>query len=320
MGAEMSAAAAAVLAVGGVSLLLTGVRAAVRPAGPPLAAAGSVLLGAAAGGALDGAGAGVAVAAGAGLAAATVVVQSRRRPAPAAAPAAPPIDVLLGDTIVREIMVPRPDMVTIPADAPVDELVALVGAEGFSRIPVTGAGADDIVGIALAKDLLVPRPRPARRAADLVRPVRFVPETMHLADLLAAMRASGSHLAIVVDEYGGTAGLVTIEDVLEELVGDIVDEFDGDEGELVRPHPGGGWRVDGRLPVWDLGELVGVPLPAEEWDSVGGLVLGLAGRVPAVGSVLVAAGVELTVAAVRGRRVTEVVVRPAPVPVGEELP
>ena len=131
---------------------------------------------------------------------------------------------------------------------------------------------------------------------------------MRLADLLRHMQGSGSHLVIVVDEYGGTAGLVTIEDLLEELVGEIVDEFDGDEDLLVQPLAEGTWRVDGRLPVWDLSETVGLAFPDEEWDSVGGLVLGLAGRVPAVGESFSVAGTDLTVSKVKGRRVAEVLV------------
>jgi CBS domain containing-hemolysin-like protein len=141
--------------------------------------------------------------------------------------------------------------------------------------------------------------------STVMRPADFVPENKRIAELLRDMQATKSHLAVVVDEFGGTAGLVTLEDLLEELVGEIVDEYDV-EVPLVEAEEDGGWRVDGRLPVADLSELVGVDFPDEEWDTVGGLVLGLAGRVPEEGEMLTAAGATFTPLRVQGRRVAQV--------------
>ncbi len=217
------------------------------------------------------------------------------------------------DTIVREVMVPRTDMVTIPASASSDEALDLVIEHGFSRLPVTGESIDDVVGFAFAKDLLqmmdegeAPKP-----VAELMRPVYFVPETKPVPNLLRDMQAGKLHMAVVVDEFGGTAGLVTIEDLLEELVGEIVDEYDT-EAPLVVEDGDHDFLVDGRLPVEELGGLLGVDLPRDEWDTVGGLVLGLAGRVPRERETFEHENVILTVLRVQGRRVAEVRASRAP--------
>lgn len=211
------------------------------------------------------------------------------------------------DTIVREVMVPRTDMVSVRSDASLGDLMGAVDIGGFSRIPVVGSSADDVVGVVIIKDLL-PRlasgDRP-KQMSEVMRPIDFVPETKRVSDLLREMQASKSHLAVVVDEYGGTAGLVTIEDLLEELVGEIVDEYDQDELllEQVSDHD---WKVDGRLAVSDLSEAVKVELPEEEWDTVGGLVLGLAGRVPHEKEKFEIGDLTLTVERLQGRRISEV--------------
>ncbi len=178
---------------------------------------------------------------------------------------------------------------------------------GFSRLPVTGDGTDDIVGLAYAKDLLqiMDRGEGPRPVSELMRPVYFVPETKRVADLLEDMQAGKVHMAVVIDEFGGTAGLVTIEDLLEELVGEIVDEYDT-EAPLVFEAGEQEYLVDGRLSVEELGQLLGVALPREEWDTVGGLVLGLAGRVPRESEAFEHQGVTLTVLRVQGRRVAQV--------------
>ncbi len=214
------------------------------------------------------------------------------------------------ETLVREVMVPRTDMVVVDRDSDVDSLLAVVTQYGFSRIPVAGEGIDDIVGVVIVKDLLqvLSSGQVDATAETIIRPVDFVPETKRVPDLLKEMQASKSHMAVVVDEYGGTAGLVTIEDLLEELVGEIVDEFDDDE-LLVSIHGDGSWLVDGRLSVSDLAELAEIELPDEEWDTVGGLVLGLAGRVPHQGEKFEIAGLTVEVTRVQGRRVGQVVVR-----------
>ncbi len=210
-----------------------------------------------------------------------------------------------GETIVREVMTPRPDMVTVPVTASLDELVAVTSDEGYSRIPVTSNG--DIVGLVIVKDLfpmLAAGLRPLSMA-EVMRPAEFVPETKLASVLLREMQASRHHQMIVVDEYGEVAGLVTIEDLLEELVGEIVDETDEYE-TFISPRPDGGWDVDARLAVEDLAEVAGVALPDEDWDTVGGLVLGLAERVPDEGEEFAYGPLTLTVTRMQGRRVGDV--------------
>ncbi len=210
------------------------------------------------------------------------------------------------EAVVREVMVPRTDMTVIAENASSDDAVDLSLEEGFSRIPVTRAGPDDIVGILYARDLLALMDSgvAAKEVGELMRPGYFVPETKRISQLLAEMQANQVHMAVVVDEFGGTAGLVTIEDIIEELVGEIADEFDQAE-ELVTAVDGG-YLVDARLPVDDLGELFDVEFPDEEWDTVGGLVLALAGRVPKEGEQFEHDGVLFTADRVQGRRVARV--------------
>jgi CBS domain containing-hemolysin-like protein len=211
------------------------------------------------------------------------------------------------DAIVREVMVPRTDMVTVPASTGSDEALDLVLASGKSRIPVTGDDLDDVVGVLYARDLLLlfdagEGPLPVTK---LMRPVHFVPETKRVSELLRELQASKVHLAVVVDEFGGTAGLVTIEDLLEEIVGEIVDEYDVEE-PMVSALDDGSFLVDARLSVDDLAELLACTLPDEGWDTVGGLVLGLAGRVPEEGESFELEGMVITADRVQGRRVARV--------------
>jgi CBS domain containing-hemolysin-like protein len=211
------------------------------------------------------------------------------------------------ETIVREVMVPRTDMVTIDSNATSGEALDVVVEHGYSRVPVTGEGTDDIVGFAYAKDLLRimdrgPGPQPV---TELMRPVYFVPETKRVSDLLRDMQAGKVHMAVVVDEFGGTAGLVTIEDLIEELVGEIVDEYDTEE-PLIEATGDHEYLIDARLSVEELGQLLEVELPHDEWDTVGGLVLGLAGRVPREKESFEHEGVTLTVFRVQGRRIAQV--------------
>ncbi len=216
-----------------------------------------------------------------------------------------------GETIVREVMVPRPDMVTIDGTASTDAALDLVIEAGRSRIPVLGEGIDDVVGVLYARDLLrlydeEAAPMPSR---ELARPPYFVPETKLVPDLLREMQANQIHLAIVVDEYGGTAGLVTIEDLIEELVGEIVDEYDDEEPMIVELE-GGDYLLDARMGIHELGELIGRDLPNEEWDTVGGLVLGLAGRVPREGEAFELGDHVLVADRVQGRRIARVRLSP----------
>ena len=210
------------------------------------------------------------------------------------------------DAVVREIMVPRTDMTLIGEAASTDEAIDLSLEHGYSRIPVTRSGPDDIVGILYARDLLalVDSGVAAQAVGDLMRPGYYVPETKRISELLREMQANQVHMAVVVDEFGGTAGLVTIEDIIEELVGEIADEFD--EAEELVTAVDDGYLIDARLPVDDLGDLFDVEFPDEEWDTVGGLVLALAGRVPKEGEQFEHDGVLFIADRVQGRRVSRV--------------
>lgn len=209
-----------------------------------------------------------------------------------------------GETVVREVMTPRPDMVTVPIGADLDELVSTATEEGYSRVPVTDNG--DIVGLVIVKDLLPLLSHGERPSvAQMMRPVEFVPDSKLASALLAEMQESHAHQMIVVDEYGDVAGLVTIEDLLEELVGEIADESDEEE-VFITPLGNGTWVIDARLPVEDLADAAGVELPNEDWDTVGGLVLGLAERVPEEGERFKYETLTLTVTRMQGRRVSEV--------------
>ena len=214
-----------------------------------------------------------------------------------------------GDTVVREIMVPRTDMITAGADATIAECIDLAISKGLSRIPVYGENADDIAGIVYIKDLV----RAEREGnlklpvSELARPAMFVPETKRVAELLAEMQSRRTHMAIVVDEYGGTAGVATLEDLLEELVGEIADEFD-DEVPNVEQLPNGDVLVNATLNVDDLNEELGLTLPEGTYDSLGGMVFELLGRVPVSGDEVSVeeAAVRVIVERVDGRRVTRV--------------
>ncbi|MCU0310267.1 MAG: hemolysin family protein [Acidimicrobiales bacterium] len=218
-----------------------------------------------------------------------------------------------GDTIVREVMVPRPDMVTVDTDFRVADVMEVVLLNGRSRIPVLGEGIDDVVGVVTAKDLM--RAERDGRADEpvlaFVRPAEFVPETKRVAALLPEMQARTFHMAIVVDEYGGTAGLVTMEDLIEELVGEIVDETDREE-PMVEPLPGGAVLVQAQMGIDEVNDLLGLELPEGDWDTLGGLVFHLAGHVPAEGEVVEADGRLLHVERVKGRRIATIRVDPAP--------
>ncbi len=210
------------------------------------------------------------------------------------------------DTIVREVMVPRTDMVTLAGTVSTDEAVDLVLESGRSRIPVTGESVDHVVGVIYGRDLLelFDQEAGARSVRKIMHDAYFVPETKPISELLREMQANQQHMAIVIDEFGGTAGLVTIEDLIEELVGEIVDEFDDEEPMIIEVD--GAWLVDARLDVDDLAEVVGIELPSDEWDTVGGLVLELAGRVPEQGETFDHDGLVFTAYSVQGRRVEKV--------------
>ena len=210
----------------------------------------------------------------------------------------------LGDTLVREVMVPRTDIVTIERGKTVRQALNLLLRSGFSRIPVVGENADDVLGVAYLKDL-VRKERAegggAVKVEEAMREPVFVPESKPVDELLREMQAELGHIAVVVDEYGGTAGLVTMEDVLEEIVGEIQDEYDREAPpvEDVDEHTR---RVTARLPVEDLEELYGVDLPHEDVETVGGLMAVALGRVPIPGATVEVGGLVLVAESAKGRR------------------
>ncbi len=216
-----------------------------------------------------------------------------------------------GDTVVREVMVPRPDMVAIEADATIEEAIERAIEGGFSRLPAYEDTTDNIVGLVYLKDL-VQRARAgagAHRVREALRPAVFVPEQKRVAELLRDMQSQQFHMAIVVDEYGGTAGIVTLEDLLEEIVGEITDEYDV-ETPGVEHLPDGSLRVPGGLSIDELSEELGVELPDAEWDTVGGLVFNLLGHVPEEGETVRFQECEFRTERVQGRRIVSVRIRP----------
>lgn len=227
-----------------------------------------------------------------------------------------------GDTVVREVMVPRPDMVTVPAAFRVVDVMEVSLLNGLSRIPAMGpGGVDDVVGIVYAKDLMRAErdDQGERPVHELVREAHFVPETKRVSNLLREMQAQSFHMAVVVDEYGGTAGLVTLEDLIEELVGEIVDEYDREE-PMVEPMPDGRVKVNARIPVDELNDVLDANLPEGDWDTVGGLLLYEAGHVPVEGEAVASEGWLLQAERIQGRRISRVVVQPASCPVPDHHP
>jgi putative hemolysin len=222
----------------------------------------------------------------------------------------------LSDSKLHEVMVPRIDIVAIDQEATFDEAVEVVLKEGHSRTPLYRESVDHIVGILYAKDLLrlIAAGGPRPRLRDIMRPALFVPESQSVDDLLHELQRRKVHMAVVLDEYGGTAGLVTIEDLLEEIVGEIQDEFDEEEPMKVEIGPGE-VILDGRADIDDLTELVEPALELEddeEYDTLGGFVYHRIGRVPVVGDAVVIEPFVITVIKVSGRRVGKVRVRWTP--------
>ena len=212
----------------------------------------------------------------------------------------------LGDTIVREVMVPRTDMIYVESGKTLRQALSLALRSGFSRIPVVGENLDDVVGIAYLKDIVTRTyddsgRMSSQRVTSVMRPATFVPDSKPVDDLLREMQARQTHVAIVIDEYGGTAGLATIEVILEEIVGEIADEYD-------REQPPIEWlgkdqaRVTARLSVDELADLFGVKIEVEDVETVGGLLAQRLGRVPIAGSTATVAGLRLTAESLAGRR------------------
>ena len=223
-----------------------------------------------------------------------------------------------GDTVVREIMVPRTEMVAIRKDAEPDELMDLVASSGLSRIPVYDETIDNVIGILHTKDLIKHRAEgpDATSTAKLMRKAFFAPELMPIANLLKEFQRRKTHMAIVVDEFGGTSGIVTLENVIEEIVGEIQDEHDEEEAQF-RVLPDGHVLADGRLSIYDLGEKLGAEVPEDgSYETLGGFLIAQAGRLPTSGTQVRWDGFEFHVREADERRVKRVeIVR---TPSGEE--
>ncbi len=205
---------------------------------------------------------------------------------------------------VREVMVPRTAVVFLGAGVPVAEAAATVRAEGHSRFPVIDGSHDDVVGFVHLRDLLIrPDPDPARTVGELAREIKRLPASIRVLPALSEMRREGHHLAVVMDEYGGTAGIVTLEDLIEELVGEITDEYDPAPDSV----PG---EVPGALNLTDFAERTGLTLPAGPYETLGGFLMARLGRLPRVGDQVEVAGYRLVVTELDGRRVARVALAP----------
>ncbi|MET3467493.1 hemolysin family protein [Microbacterium sp. 1262] len=222
------------------------------------------------------------------------------------------------DTLVRAVMVPRTDMVTVPQTATTHEALALFLERGVSRVPVTDDERDDIIGVVYLKDLVQFSYGEAKGWRDVpvgrvARPAVFVPESMRAESLLQQMKRDAVHVCLVVDEYGGVAGLITLEDLIEELVGEIADEYDRGAAEVVELEPGR-YRVSARLGLDEVGELFGIELDDDDVDSIGGLLGKTLGRVPMPGATVTVDGITITggVSRGRGRGLATVFVERAP--------
>lgn len=224
-----------------------------------------------------------------------------------------------GDTIVREVMVPRPDIVAIEDDKALRDVQELVLQHGYSRLPVYKEDLDDVIGFAYAKDVLkaLHQGKADIWLNEVVRPPHFVPESKKVAELLKQMQKNKFHIAMVTDEYGSVSGLVTLEDILEELVGEITDEYDVEEPNI-EPVNDDTYRVNGRLPIDELEELLDVELPHEEWDTVGGLMMGVIGDIPTQGQDVDFQGLNFKAEKVQGRRIAKILITRMPPPPEED--
>ena len=210
---------------------------------------------------------------------------------------------------MREVMVPRPDIVAIEDDKALRDVQELVLQHGYSRLPVYKEDLDEVIGFAYAKDVLkaLYQGKADIWLNEVVRPPNFVPESKKVAELLKQMQKNKFHIAMVTDEYGSVSGLVTLEDILEELVGEITDEYDVEEPNI-EPVDDDTFRVNGRLAIDELEELLDVELPHEEWDTVGGLMMGLIGDIPTEGQEIDFQGLNFKAEKVQGRRIAKILI------------
>jgi CBS domain containing-hemolysin-like protein len=215
----------------------------------------------------------------------------------------------LRDTVVREIMVPRTDITCVTADSSVSEALAAIIECGHSRIPVYEGTVDNIVGILYAKDFLRfwRQDEASIHLRRIIRPPYFIPESKNLEELLQEFKRKRVHIAIVIDEYGGTSGLITIEDLLEQIVGDIQDEYDREEEWLIEQEDGAA-LVDARLSIDELEEHFGVEVERDKFDTVGGLIAHLTGKIPVAGEEVSCSGLMLRVLDADGRRIGKLLV------------
>jgi len=214
-----------------------------------------------------------------------------------------------GETLCREIMVPRIDMLALEINTALEDALRALKDSGHSRLPVYEDTIDNIVGVLYAKDLLLVYPQEGQTLAslrDMLRPAYFVPEAKKVDELLDEMQARRIHIAIVIDEYGGVAGLVTLEDIVEEIVGEIRDEYDQGEEQLYTEVAPGEYIFNARIDLDDFNEIMGTHLDKDIADSLGGLIYGLVGRIPNGGETIEIEGLQLTVEAISGRRIRKV--------------
>jgi CBS domain containing-hemolysin-like protein len=210
------------------------------------------------------------------------------------------------DTVVRQVMIPRTEIVAVPEDLDLAGLIAMARQTRFSRFPVYRDDLDHIVGVVHVKDLVGVDRTSHAKARDLMRRVPFIPETLRLDQALAEFRRQRAQLSIVIDEFGGTAGMVTLEDVLEQLVGEVRDEFEQGDVQRIREEAPGTYVIDGLVALDDLRERLGIALEDEPYDTVGGLVFGRLGRVAEIGDTVEVEGYRFQVTAIDGRRVAQV--------------
>ena len=213
----------------------------------------------------------------------------------------------LRTTVVREIMIPRIDMACVSVDGGISELLSTIITCGHSRIPVYETTIDNIIGLVYAKDLLkyLGDNQAQIEVRSIMRPPYFIPETKNLEELLQEFKRKHVHLAIVIDEYGGTSGLITIEDLLEQIVGDIQDEYDQEEALYV-VNADGSITADARMPVDELEEHFGMVIERDNFDSVGGLIFHLSGKIPSIGDTIEGAGLRLAILDADERKIIKV--------------
>lgn len=213
------------------------------------------------------------------------------------------------DTIAREIMVPRTEMVSARAEeATLTDIIALIVESGHSRIPIYQESVDNVVGILHAKDLLSYWGSESADIRDKMRAPYFIPETKKISEVLKDLRDKKSHMAIVIDEYGGTAGILTLEDIIEEIIGEVMDEYDAEE-KLITDNEDGSITVDARLDVEELEDYLKVEFPEGKFESVGGFIISLLGRVPEVGERIEYKNIVMVIEAANSRKIEKIHIR-----------